>query len=52
MWLNRSRVGNRNVALHKVLADWGEAGSSGSGDGADSQTGDATWLHKFFSNQF
>jgi hypothetical protein len=40
------------IALHRVLADWGEgasnAGSSGGG-GAVATAGDATWLHRFFN---
>ena len=51
MWLNRTQVGDRLVDLHKVLADWGEAGSSGRGNGGNAQTGDATWLHTFYNNQ-
>ncbi|MHB8902069.1 MAG: DNRLRE domain-containing protein, partial [Thermoguttaceae bacterium] len=52
MYATRTQVGNMNVELHKLLADWGEAGSSGGGDGAPAQTGDATWLHTFYANQF
>lgn len=47
--------GNPSVAtlrLHRVLADWGEGGSSASGgSGAPAQPGDATWLHSFYDNQ-
>lgn len=49
-------LGAKTVSIHKVLSDWGEAGSdgstggggAGSGDGAPAQPGDATWLHTFF----
>ncbi len=36
------------VELHRLLADWGEAGSSGDGQGDAAQTGDATWNDRFF----
>lgn len=40
------------IALHALLADWGEgashAGLSQDGDGAPSRTNDATWIHRFF----
>jgi len=39
----------RTVTLHPVSADWGEAGSSGSGAGSAALPGDATWLYRFFS---
>jgi hypothetical protein len=52
-WVNRNKsLTTMNVELHKLLAEWGEAGSSGKGDGGPAQTGDATWLHTFYSNQF
>ena len=38
------------VGLHRVLADWGEAGSialSGGGGGAEAKPGDATWKARF-----
>ena len=37
------------ASLHLALSEWGAAGSSGNGQGAASQTGDATWLHTFFN---
>ena len=40
------------VALHALLADWGEgssnAGLSGDGGGTPARMNDATWLHRFF----
>jgi hypothetical protein len=40
-------------ALHRLLADWGEGGSSAfAGTGAAPQPGDATWTHTFFPAQF
>jgi hypothetical protein len=39
----------RTLTLHRVHADWGEAGSiAGGGSGAPAQAGDATWLHRFY----
>ena len=39
-------------ALHKVLADWGEAGSVAAlGQGASALAGDATWSHRFYPTQ-
>jgi hypothetical protein len=44
----------QDLALHRLLADWGEGASnadalSGGGGGAPAQAGDATWLHRFFN---
>jgi len=41
---------NGNVALHRVLASWGEATSSAgdSGSGAPAEAGDATWAYRYF----
>ena len=46
------RTNANTVRLHRVLADWGEAGSaagSGEGGGAPALTGDATWNARFFN---
>ena len=44
-----------DASLHRVLSDWGEGSSfapgAGGGGGA-STTGDATWIHTFFDDQF
>ncbi len=54
--LNMSRTSSeaaQSVAVHRVLADWGEAGSDAEeneGGGAPAQSGDATWIHTFFDN--
>lgn len=51
-------AGDVDVALHPVLADWGEAGSiavggnGGEGGGGTAQDGDATWLHTFSPGSF
>ncbi len=39
----------RIVTLHRLSADWGEAGSLGGGAGVPAQPGDATWLFRFFN---
>jgi hypothetical protein len=36
------------VGLHRATADWGEAGSNGSGSGATALAGDATWMYRFW----
>ena len=39
----------QTITLHRANADWGEAGSSGSGQGDVAQPGDATWLFRSFN---
>jgi hypothetical protein len=45
----------RNVALHRLLADWGEGtsggGGPGGGQGQPPTTGDATWDYRFYDDQ-
>ncbi|MFT4647583.1 MAG: hypothetical protein ACI9X4_000796 [Glaciecola sp.] len=41
-----------NYGAHRTLSPWGEGTSNGSGNGAPATTGDATWLHTFFSGTF
>jgi len=41
----------RIIALHRVNADWGEAGSLGGGSGGPAQPGDATWPLRFFDTE-
>lgn len=46
---------NQTVSLHRLLADWGEGTSNAGaneGAGAPAATGDATWLHRFYSATF
>lgn len=39
------------TSLHRLLADWGEAGSASSGGmGAGAAPGDATWTYRFFND--
>jgi len=43
------------MALHRVLADWGEGTSDpefSEGGGAPATPGDATWLHRFYNTTF
>lgn len=47
--VDRAAAGSFVHRLHRVLADWGEAGSSSTGGGgAIAQAGDATWSHAFW----
>ena len=51
LYLSQTQPGSRAVALHRVLADWGEGTSDaegGEGAGAPATAGDATWLQRFF----
>jgi hypothetical protein len=55
--LNMSRTisGSQLIGLRRVLADWGEGASNAVGEegaGANSTTGDATWIHRFFNTSF
>jgi hypothetical protein len=48
LWESRARD-EHEVAMHRLLASWGEAGSNagGQGSGAAAQPGDATWINRF-----
>ncbi len=51
--LNMSRTKDRSedVALHRLLADWGEGNSNAAqeeGRGTPAAPGDATWYHRFY----
>ncbi len=52
--MTKTAVAAQDVKLHRVSADWGEgtsnAGNSADGQGTASTTGDATWIHTFFSS--
>jgi hypothetical protein len=55
--LNMSRTisGSSRVNLHKVTKNWGEGGSFAPGEegsGAQSEAGDATWIHNFYDSDF
>jgi len=50
-----SEAGARTISLKRTLASWGEGTSNDTGQeggGAPSTTGDATWIHRFYSTQF
>ena len=50
--VSRSASGDEPVTVHRLLADWGEAGSDAGtpgGQGAEALPGDATWTHAFYS---
>lgn len=53
--MSRTATGDVNIVLHRVLADWGEGSSTGSGTGGGlpgtAATGDVTWTHRFFDTQ-
>jgi len=44
-------VTSRIVSVFRLNANWGEAGSSGSGSGGIADIGDATWLYRFYNTQ-
>ncbi len=52
--MTRTISGAETIGLHRLLADWGEAGSDAGGregGGAPAESGDATWQHRFFSTE-
>ena len=49
--MDRTIVGDISTAIHRVTADWGEGSSDAAfaeGMGIQAETGDATWVHRFF----
>ena len=51
--LAQSNSGPAPIRLFRLLQDWGEGGSSSlGGGGAASQSGDATWIHRFYDGVF
>lgn len=53
--MSKTIVGPQAVSLHRVLKGWGEGSSNANaqeGSGALATSGDATWLHTFFSSSF
>lgn len=53
--MSRSISGVQSVALHRLLADWGEGASDASGQeggGTGAAAGDATWIHTFYDSAF
>ncbi|MEM9302905.1 MAG: DNRLRE domain-containing protein [Pseudomonadota bacterium] len=52
--MNRSIVGDVRITAHPLTASWGEGDSNASnqeGGGADSASGDATWIHRSFDTE-
>lgn len=52
--MSRTQAGAEDIALHRLLADWGEGVSdaaSNEGGGTAAATGDATWVHTVFDTQ-
>ncbi|HEV8376376.1 MAG TPA: DNRLRE domain-containing protein, partial [Candidatus Polarisedimenticolia bacterium] len=53
LYMSGTNAGPVEVSLHRVDAEWGEGASSSSGGGgAASETGDATWVHRFYDSEF
>jgi hypothetical protein len=52
--MNKTKPGADNVAVHKLLSDWGEGtsdpGTPNDGQGAAATIGDATWTQNFFGS--
>jgi hypothetical protein len=54
LFMSKTRPGTSAVALHRLLADWGEGTSDApleEGGGTASTPGDATWIHRSFNTQ-
>lgn len=50
--LSVTATGTQSISLHRVQSNWGEGASDATGSearGAPALTGDATWVHTFFS---
>lgn len=53
--MSRTAAASEIVSVHRLLSDWGEAGSVAPGEegaGASAAPGDATWVHTFFDDRF
>lgn len=53
----KGTTGAQTTTLHRILSDWGEGASSvplggRPGQGTLPQTGDATWIHRFYPDTF
>ena len=52
--MSKTISGAEDVALHSLLADWGEGSSDADfqeGKGIDPKDGDATWIHRFWDTK-
>jgi hypothetical protein len=50
----RAASAGDNISIHRALNSWGEGASIAlgeGGNGATAETGDATWVHRFFNTQ-
>jgi hypothetical protein len=53
LYMSPSNSAPRQIALHRVLAGWGEGTSFASGGSGDFSTlDDATWIHTFYDDGF
>ncbi len=53
LWVNRTQVGNRTIGIHRVISEWNEGpGLGGGGAGGTALTGDVTWQHTHYDDQF
>lgn len=53
LFMSKTVVGNMSFNLHRLTTGWNEGPSVGqSGNGAVALTGDSTWKHTFWNNQF
>lgn len=51
--VSMTQSGSLPFALHRLTKNWGEgASNSPRGTGTNAETGDATWIHTFYSSQF
>ena len=54
--MSRTTSAGQGIAVHRLLADWGEGtsnatGGLGEGGGGPATTNDATWVYRFYSTQ-
>jgi len=51
LFMSRTSVGSKPIALHRLTRDWGEGRSDApeqEGNGTEARTGDATWEHAVY----
>ncbi len=53
LYMSKTMVGNKQFDLYRLTTGWNEGPSFGqSGNGNVAQTGDSTWYHTYWNNQF
>lgn len=53
LYMSKTVTGAQTYNVHRLTSGWNEGPASGqSGNGAPASTGDVTWLHTFWNNQF